>query len=422
MQCFEQRLSLKLLLRRLVCILLMICMLPVFKFDAGAANTKEQYQYVWLISKPGIYYDNYYEKGKHIFRCYSSENKNKKWEMYQQGSTCYSKFTTETLKVWTQFTNETTPNVTTWNGTKFEYEGKVVTYEKAIEIASGNDAYHWAGNISGGSKCEVNDANNGAKFTGDYPSSKSATGPTRLNSSGNWYNITFQIETSDLKIGKQQAYSNVSCFLYKSVKKLPNISGGGGTDPDPEPEKTTASADLSIKANDVSINYKKFSVEGRGETSVTFDPTDSSTNADWTKYVLSGSDGQGWKTNETYDGRPRKKSFPIEFTKESLKYKGGLGSATVDVRGSVKVYADGDGGSASDSANANTTYTVKYVNNKPVAVIDKVSTLPLADAGSKYDTTFYYVNKPVRITDGSYDPEYQAYPSDTKKPTGQYAI
>ena len=105
-----------------------------------------------------------------------------------------------------------------------------------------------------------------------------------------------------------------------------------------------------------------------------------------------------------------------------MGYKGGLGSATVDVRGSVKVYADGDGGSASDSANANTTYTVKYVNNKPVAAIDKVSTLPLADAGSKYDTTFYYVNKPVRITDGSYDPEYQAYPSDTKKPTEQYAI
>ncbi len=87
-----------------------------------------------------------------------------------------------------------------------------------------------------------------------------------------------------------------------------------------------------------------------------------------------------------------------------MGYKGGLGSATVDVRGSVKVYADGDGGSASDSANANTTYTVKFVNNEPVAAIDKVSTLPLANAGSKYDTTFYYVNKPVRITDGSYDP------------------
>ena len=428
MQCFEQRLSLKLLLRRLVCILLMICMLPAFKFDAGAANTKEQYQYVWLISKPGIYYDNYYEKGKHIFRCYSSENKNTKWEMYQQGSTCYSKFTTEALKVWTQFTNETTPNVTTWNGTKFKYEGKVVTYEKAIEIASGNNAYHWAGNISGGSECKVDDAENGAKFTGDYPSSKSATGPTRLNSNGNWYNITFQIETSDLKIGKQQAYSNVSCFLYKSTKPLPNINGGGGgggTDPDPEPEETEVSASLSLTARDANINYKNFEVEGKGETTITVDPSKSSTNADWDKYTITASDALDWSVKETKSGRPKKQSYTAEFTRETLRKKGltsRLGSIEIPVSASVVVYADGDGGSANDKTDATGSYRITLTNNDPTAVIQSVKNVALTDTGSQYDEAFYYINKPIRITDASYDSEKQSYPSATNAPTMEYYI
>lgn len=426
MQYLNQKLALKPLLRRLVCILLMICMLPVIEIEAGAANDKVEIQYVWLISKPSIYYDYYYENGKAVFQCYAEPNENKKWPMYASGGNYVSQMkNNEALRVYTQFTNETVPTVSEWNGTKFEYTGRAATYAAAKKEASGKTTYHWAGNEGGGSQCTVDDEASGSAFTDNWPSSLSVAAPTSFGSGGTYYNIVLQMRTKDRQSGKRRAYSNVTCFLYRSTKPLPNINGGGGgggTDPDPEPEETTASADLSIKANDVSINYKKFSVEGRGETSVTFDPTDSSTNADWTKYVLSGSDGQGWKMNENYNGRPRKKSFPIEFTKESLGYKGGLGSATVDVRGSVKVYADGDGGSASDSANANTTYTVKFVNNEPVAAIDKVSTLPLANAGSKYDTTFYYVNKPVRITDGSYDPEYQAYPSDTKKPTEQYAI
>lgn len=38
-------------LQRLMCFLLLFCMLPVFKIDSGAAENLE-YQYVWLISKP----------------------------------------------------------------------------------------------------------------------------------------------------------------------------------------------------------------------------------------------------------------------------------------------------------------------------------------------------------------------------------
>ena len=51
MQYLNQKLALKPLLRRLVCILLMICMLPVIEIEAGAANDKVEIQYVWLISE-----------------------------------------------------------------------------------------------------------------------------------------------------------------------------------------------------------------------------------------------------------------------------------------------------------------------------------------------------------------------------------
>ncbi|RGC57831.1 hypothetical protein DXA92_12985 [Agathobaculum butyriciproducens] len=394
--------------------LLILGMIPVLNINAGAANTKVQYQWVMLISKVAIKYT--YENGK--MTLYNILG-GKSVSMTKQGKVWVAD---GEIPVKTDYSDTTVPKVDGWSGTKFTYTGTATPF--STNLIKGSN-YHWAGNYSGGKECEV--STDPEEYRRGVISAVEVNPPGGLSGNGTVYYITPQIPVSDVKVGKLQSYANSAVFWFKSEKALPDYSGGGsggggGTDPDPEPEETTASADLSIKANDVSVNYKKFSVEGKGETSVTFDPTDSSTNADWTKYVLSGSDDQGWKMNENYNGRPRKKSFPIEFTKESLKYKGGLGSATVDVRGSVKVYADGDGGSASDSANANTTYTVKYVNNEPVAAIDKVSTLPLADAGSKYDTTFYYVNKPVRITDGSYDPEYQAYPSDTKKPTGQYAI
>ena len=412
MQCFEQRLSLKLLLRRLVCILLMICMLPTFEIQAGAATTnKEDYQWVLLISKVPFKYT--YQNGK--MTAYDFQSK-KNIEMKLSGGYWVGQ---GQVAVKTDYSNTTVPTVAEWKNTKFKYTGTATPYDTKWKQG---DNWYWAGNTSGGTACSI--TTDPEIYRQHVTPAKEVNPPGGLSGNGTVYYITPQIKKNDAEVGVNKSAANSALLWFKSEKPLPTINGGGGggTDPDPEPEETTASADLSIKANDVSVNYKKFSVEGRDETSVTFDPTDSSTNADWTKYVLSGSDGQGWKMNETYDGRPRKKSFPIEFTKESLKYKGGLGSATVDVRGSVKVYADGDGGSASDSANANTTYTVKFVNNEPVAAIDKVSTLPLANAGSKYDTTFYYVNKPVRITDGSYDPEYQAYPSDTKKPTEQYAI
>lgn len=401
-------------LQRIVCMLLILGMIPVLNINAGAANTKVQYQWVMLISKVAIKYT--YENGK--MTLYNILG-GKSVSMTKQGKVWVAD---GEIPVKTDYSDTTVPKVDGWSGTKFTYTGTATPF--STNLIKGSN-YHWAGNYSGGKECEV--STDPEEYRRGVISAVEVNPPGGLSGNGTVYYITPQIPVSDVKVGKLQSYANSAVFWFKSEKALPDYSGGGsggggGTDPDPEPEETTASADLSIKANDVSVNYKKFSVEGKGETSVTFDPTDSSTNADWTKYVLSGSDDQGWKMNENYNGRPRKKSFPIEFTKESLKYKGGLGSATVDVRGSVKVYADGDGGSASDSANANTTYTVKYVNNEPVAAIDKVSTLPLADAGSKYDTTFYYVNKPVRITDGSYDPEYQAYPSDTKKPTGQYAI
>lgn len=401
-------------LQRIVCMLLIFGMIPFFNINAGAANTKVQYQWVMLISKVAIKYT--YENGK--MTLYNILG-GKSVSMTKQGKVWVAD---GEIPVKTDYSDTTVPKVDGWSGTKFTYTGTATPF--STNLIKGSN-YHWAGNYSGGKECEV--STDPEEYRRGVISAVKVNPPGGLSGNGTVYYITPQIPVSDVKVGKLQSYANSAVFWFKSEKALPDYSGGGsggggGIDPDPEPEETTVSADLSIKANDVSVNYKKFFVEGKGETSVTFDPTDSSTNADWTKYVLSGSDGQGWKMNENYNGRPRKKSFSIEFTKEALGYKGGLGSATVDVRGSVKVYADGDGGSANDSANANTTYTVNYVNNEPVAAIDKVSTLPLADVGNKYDTTFYYVNKPVRITDGSYDPEYQAYPSDTKKPTEQYAI
>ena len=403
-------------LQRIVCMLLIIGMIPFFNINAGAANTKVQYQWVMLISKVSFKYT--YKNGR--MWAYDPQ-KDKGVEMFKEGGFWVA---SGEIQVKTHYSSTTIPQVPDWKGTTFKYTGTVTKYDTGL-IKGSN--YHWAGNDSGGKECYV--TKDPEQYRKYVISVADVRAPGGLSDDGTVYWIVPRIEVGKEVEGERKQSANSAVFWFKSEKELPDYSGGGsggggGTDPDPdpEPEETTASADLSIKANDVSVNYKKFSVEGKGETSVTFDPTDSSTNADWTKYVLSGSDGQGWTMNETYDGRPRKKTFPIEFTKESLGYEGGLGSATVKVRGSVKVYADGDGGSASDTANDNTTYTVKFVNNDPVAAISKVSTLPLADAGSKYDTTFYYINKPVRITDGSYDPEYQSYPSDTKKPTEQYVI
>ena len=181
MQYLNQKLALKPLLRRLVCILLMICMLPVIEIEAGAANDKVEIQYVWLISKPSIYYDYYYENGKAVFQCYAEPNENNKWPMYASGGKYVSQMkNNEALRVYTQFTDETTPTVSEWHGTKFEYTGRAATYAAAKKEASGKTTYHWAGNAKGGSQCTVDDDASGSAFTDNWPSSLSVAAPLLL--------------------------------------------------------------------------------------------------------------------------------------------------------------------------------------------------------------------------------------------------
>lgn len=398
---------------KILCFVLIVSMLPLFKIDAQAA-TSMRTQYVWLVSKPGIYY--IYD-GKNAPTAYSSYDKSHRVTMQRIGKYWVTK---DYLVVDTDYDDTTVPTLPNWKNTVFEYHGVAKTFNSASNTSG---PYHWAGNISGGNKCEVDDSQQGKNFCGNYISSYDVKAPSSLGAHTT-YKIRFQIAADSIKITKQgaAATSNVSCFLFASKVPLPDYNGGGGSTPDPEPEDTEATAKLSISAQDVTVNYKDFEVRGEGETKVTLDPSKSSTNADWVRYTLSGADNQGWKMSEKYTGSPKRQKYTIGFTKESIHYTGGTATCSVAVKGSTTVYADGDGGSANDTAEAQSEYTINITNKSPVPVIRKISTTPLADAGSMYDTTFYYVNKPVRIYDASYDPEYQSYPSNTKKPTQQYVI
>lgn len=398
---------------KILCFVLIVSMLPLFKIDAQAA-TSMRTQYVWLVSKPGIYY--IYD-GKNAPTAYSSYDKSHRVTMQRIGKYWVTK---DYLVVDTDYDDTTVPTLPNWKNTVFEYHGVAKTFDNASDTSG---PYHWAGNISGGNKCEVDDSQQGKNFCGNYISSYAVKAPSSLGAHTT-YKIRFQIAADSIQITKRgaEATSNVSCFLFESKVPLPDYNGGGGSAPDPEPEDTEATAKLSISAQDVTVNYKDFEVRGEGETKVTLDPSKSSTNADWVRYTLSGADNQGWKMSEKYTGSPKRQKYTIGFTKESIHYIGGTATCSVAVNGSTTVYADGDGGSANDTAEAQSEYTINITNKSPVPVIRKISTTPLADAGSMYDTTFYYVNKPVRIYDASYDPEYQSYPSNTKKPTQQYVI
>lgn len=398
---------------KILCFVLIVSMLPLFKIDAQAA-TSMRTQYVWLVSKPGIYY--IYD-GKNAPTAYSSYDKSHRVTMQRKGKYWVTK---DYLVVDTDYDDTTVPTLPNWKNTVFEYHGVAKTFDNASDTSG---PYHWAGNISGGNRCEVDDSQQGKNFCGNYISSYDVKAPSSLGAHTT-YKIRFQIAADSIQITKRgaEATSNVSCFLFESKVPLPDYNGGGGSAPDPEPEDTEATAKLSISAQDVTVNYKDFEVRGEGETKVTLDPSKSSTNADWVRYTLSGADNQGWKMSEKYTGSPKRQKYTIGFTKESIHYIGGTATCSVAVKGSTTVYADGDGGSANDTAEAQSEYTINITNKSPVPVIRKISTTPLADAGSMYDTTFYYVNKPVRIYDASYDPEYQSYPSNTKKPTQQYVI
>ena len=148
MQYPKSKLALKPLLRRLVCILLMICMLPVIEIEAGAANDKVEIQYVWLISKPSIYYDYYYDNNrKAVFQCYAEPNENNKWPMYASGDNYVSQMKITKRCVYILNSRmKRFPTVPKWHGTKFEYTGRAATYEAAQNEARGKTTYHWAGN------------------------------------------------------------------------------------------------------------------------------------------------------------------------------------------------------------------------------------------------------------------------------------
>lgn len=60
-------------LTRIICFIMVVSMIPFFKIDAQAATLR--YQYVWLLSKPGI---SYTYDGKNAPVAYSSYQKNKK--------------------------------------------------------------------------------------------------------------------------------------------------------------------------------------------------------------------------------------------------------------------------------------------------------------------------------------------------------
>lgn len=365
MQYLNQKLALKPLLRRLICFLLLFCMLPTFEIQAGAATTnKEDYQWVLLISKVPFKYT--YQNGK--MTAYDFQSK-KNIEMKLSGGYWVGQ---GQVAVKTDYSNTTVPTVSEWKGTKFKYTGTATPYDTKWKQG---DNWYWAGNTSGGTACSI--TTDPEIYRQHVTPAKGVNPPGGLSGNGTVYYITPQIKKGDAEVGVNKSAANSALLWFKSEKPLPTINGGGGggTDPDPEPEETTASADLSLTARDANINYKEFEVEGKGETTITVDPSKSSTNADWDKYTITASDALDWSVKETKSGRPKKQSYTAEFTRETVRKKGltsRLGRIEIPVSASVVVYADGDGGSANDKTDATGSYRITLTNNDPTAVIRSV--------------------------------------------------
>lgn len=388
-------------LQRLVCFLLLFCMLPVFKIDSGAAENLE-YQYVWLISKPAFRY-SYDEDGAWVLNTDTDSGV----RMQKQGDYYIS---TGFIPVETDYSNRTIPQVPDWDGTPFEYTGRAEPF--SYDLIAG-DNYIWAGNISGGEYCSVSKDPTG--YVAGHTSSYAVQAPASFKSGGTTYYIRPQLEEGEMKYGTRIQTGNVTCFLFKSTKPLPSI-GGGGSDPDPEPV-SDVTADLSVSGDSVTANYKDFDVNGRVTATVTLDPSDSESALGWDSYRLQGYNSAGtWDLDETYDGTPRRQSYIISYGKDDIGFNGYPGTATDRVYGEVSV-TDGE---TSDTAEDDARITLEFTNDDPVASISSIVSENIAD--TSYGSTFYYAGENIRVTDGSYDPEDRKHPSQTDNPELQYSI
>ena len=355
-------------LQRLMCFLLLFCMLPVFKIDSGAAENLE-YQYVWLISKPAFRY-SYDEDGAWVL----NTNTDSGVRMQKQGDYYIS---TGFIPVETDYSNRTIPQVPDWDGTPFEYTGRAEPF--SYDLIAG-DNYIWAGNISGGEYCSVSKDPTG--YVAGHTSSYAVQAPASFKSGGTTYYIRPQLEEGEMKYGTRIQTGNVTCFLFKSTKPLPSI-GGGGSDPDPEPV-SDVTADLSVSGDSVTANYKDFDVNGRVTATVTLDPSDSESALGWDSYRLQGYNSAGtWDLDETYDGTPRRQSYIISYGKDDIGFNGYPGTATDRVYGEVSV-TDGE---TSDTAEDDARITLEFTNDDPVASISSIVSENIAD--TSYGSTFY---------------------------------
>lgn len=106
------------MLTRIVSLVMLFIMLPISIPNAAAAM---EYRYIYLISKPTFRY-TYNDDG--MWALDTSTDKGVRME--KQGSYWVC---TDYIPVTTQYTNETTPTLDLWDGTKFSYTGEAYPYE-----------------------------------------------------------------------------------------------------------------------------------------------------------------------------------------------------------------------------------------------------------------------------------------------------
>lgn len=387
------------MLTRIVSLVMLFIMLPISIPDAAAAM---EYRYVYLISKPTFRY-TYNDDG--MWALDTSTDKGVRME--KQGSYWVC---TDYIPVTTQYTNETTPTLDLWDGTKFSYTGEAYPYDQDLAPIDDN-TYYFAGNIRGGSSCEIATSEEQRdSFAGDGSPVADIEAPSRFNSGSTTYYIKPQISVSEAKKGNRLQTSNVSVFLFKSTKTLPGVY---------DPPESNVQADLEISTNNVYMNYKEFDVDGYVSTQVTFDPTGSTSTLDWDSYGMDGySSKSDWNVSDSWNGPPEQQQFEVKYSKSDLGFNGFPGSVTDYISGEV-VVSDGE---KSDSASDESSVRLQFYNDGPMAIISSIKSTNLTSIGSSYDSTFYYVGEPIQITDASYDPENRQYDSYTDDPVVNYWV
>lgn len=387
------------MLTRIVSLVMLFIMLPISIPNAAAAM---EYRYIYLISKPTFRY-TYNDDG--MWALDTSTDKGVRME--KQGSYWVC---TDYIPVTTQYTNETTPTLDLWDGTKFSYTGEAYPYDQDLAPIDDN-TYYFAGNIRGGSSCEIATSEEQRdSFAGDGSPVADIEAPSRFNSGSTTYYIKPQISVSEAKKGNRLQTSNVSVFLFKSTKTLPGVY---------DPPESNVQADLEISTNNVYMNYKEFDVDGYVSTQVTFDPTGSTSTLDWDSYGIDGySSKSDWNVSDSWNGPPEQQQFEVKYSKSDLGFNGFPGSVTDYISGEV-VVSDGE---KSDSASDEASVRLQFYNDGPMAVISSIKSTNLTSIGSSYDSTFYYVGEPIQITDASYDPENRQYDSYTDDPVVNYWV